>query len=267
MKHKFLLSMMVFVSFSLAACSLFPFGPATQMVPTSAPTSAGLPVSFGNVHLVIPPGLASGASFTTSVNVEYPYINPSFGDMPEHTVITLEGYSLAGKTGQLFIFYADQFAQYTKLTQKIIAELKALPTRSNTDVPADLATIFYAQTRFLASTEFYGIRYLTEPLNGFSPINNASVFYYYQGLSLDGKYYVEAIFPVNAVFLAPDANPDAPVPAGGIPFSVDSMTDPAMVQQYYNAVKDKLNTADASVFSPLLGTIDELIESIDVDYY
>lgn len=264
MKRTFLLLMLVCVSLSLAACSLFPFGPVTQPAPTTAPTPSGLPVTFGNISLVIPVGLASGASFTTSVNVEYPYINPSFGDMPEHTIITLEGYNLAGKTAQIFLFQADQFAQYTELTQNIISELALLPTRSNTDVPADLATIFYAQTRFLSSSQFYGIRYLTEPLNGFSPINNFAVFFYYQGLSLDRKYYVEAILPVNATFLAPDQNPDSPVPAGGVPFSADSMFDPAMVQQYYNSVKDKLNTADASAFSPLLSLLDELIQSIQV---
>jgi hypothetical protein len=255
---------MICALLSLASCSLFPFGLGTQTVPTTAPTPSGLPVTFGNISLVIPIGLASGASFSTSVDVEYPYLNPSFGDMPEHTVITLDGFSLQGKIPRILVFQADQFAQYTELTQKIISALQALPIQSNTDVPADLATTFFAQTKFLSSSNFYGIRYLTESLNGYSPINNADIFYYYQGLSLDKKYYSEALIPINATFLAPDSNPDSAFPAGGVPFSINSMGDATAVQNYYNSVKDKLNTADPAAFSPSLGLLDELVQSIQV---
>ncbi len=255
---------MICTILSLAACSLIPFGPATQAAPTTAPTPSGLPVNFGNVSLVIPSGLASGASFSTSVDVEYPYINPSFGDMPEHTVIELNGFSLQGKIPRILVFQADQFAQYTESTQKIIAALQALPAQSNTDVPADLSTTFFAQTKFLSSSNFYGIRYLTEVLDGYSPINNEDIFYYYQGLSMDRKYYIEALIPINSTFLAPDSNPDSAVPVDGIPFSVNSMGDVTAIQNYYNAVKDKLNTADPSAFTPSLGLLDELIQSIHI---
>lgn len=253
---------MVCVMLTLAACSLIPSGsPTSTVTPTAIP---GIPVSNGNISLVIPTGLASNADFSTSTEVEYPYINPSNGDMPEHTVITLSEFALQGTTPRILVFQADQFAQYTELTQKIIAELQVLPVQSNTDVPADLQATFFAQTKFLSSSSFYGIRYLTEVLNGYSPINNMDIFYYYQGLSLDGKYYVEALLPIHATFLAPDSNPDSVIPAGGIPFSVSSMGDVTAVQNYYNAVKDKLNTADPAAFTPLLATLDELIQSIRV---
>jgi hypothetical protein len=264
MTKKILSLAMVWVLSSLAACSLVPFGPETQTAPTITPGATGLPVNSGNIKLVIPIGLANGASFHTSVAVEYPYINPSFGDMPEHTLISLDGFNLPGKTARILVFQADQFAQYTELTQKIVSALQILPAQSNTDVPADLATTFFAQTKFLSSNQFYGIRYLTEALNGYSPINNADIFYYFQGLSLDRKYYIEAIIPVNATLLAPDSNPDSAVPAGGVLFSINSMGDPAAVQNYYTSVKDKLDTTDPSAFTPLLGSLDELVRSIQM---
>jgi hypothetical protein len=252
------------VFISLAACNLIPLETATQAALTTTPTRSGVPVTFGKISLIIPIGLASGASFSNSVGVEYPYSNPSFGNMPEHTVITLDGFCLQGKTPRILVFQADQFTQYTELTQKIITALQALPAQSNTDVPSDLATTFFAQTKFLSSTQFYGIRYLTEVLNGYSPINNADIFYYYQGLSLDKKYYIEAIIPIKATFLAPDSNPDSAVPAGGVPFSINSMGDPNAVQGYYNTVKEKINTFDLSAFTPLLGELDKLVQSIQV---
>jgi len=262
MSKKILSSVMIGVLFSLAACNLIPSSSPTQAALPTGTITSGIPISNGNISLVIPTGLASSASFSNSVDVEYPYINPSFGDMPEHTIITLNGFTLQGKTPRILVFEADQFAQYTEMTQKIITALQVLPVQSSTVVPADLATTFFAQTKILSSSSSNGLRYLTEVLTGFAAINNQDIFYYYQGLSADKKYYMEAIIPINALFLVADTNPSSLVPSDGIPFPFDPLTDVNAIQNYYNQVKEKLDATDLSAFSPSVGLLDELIQSI-----
>lgn len=257
MSKKILSSMMVITLLLLAACSLIPSGSPTATV------SSGIPTTYGNISLVIPTGLASGASFSTSTDVEYPYINPSNGDMPEHTVVTLNGFSLQGKTPRILVFQANQYAQYSELTQKTIAALQMLPAQSSTEVPTDLSATFLAQTKYLGDENAYGLRYLTEILIGVVPINNQDIFYYYQGLSADKKWFIEAIIPVNATFLVADSNPSSVVPADGIPFPFDAVNNNT-VEDYFNAVKVKLDATDLSAFSPSLGLLDQLIQSIHI---
>ena len=264
MRKNILFLSSIFSLLIMAACSVIPTVPPSQPISPTATTPNGMPISFGNVSLVIPTGLAGGASFATSVDVEYPYINPSFGDMPEHTVITLNGYSLQGGIPRILIFPADHYSQYTELTQKIIAALQAFPVQSSDQVPADLATTFFAQTKRLANGNATGLRYLTEVLTGVAPINNKDIFYYYQGLTSDGKYFIQAVIPVNADFLVADSNPSSVIPADGIPFPFDTLSDANATQNYYNAVQVKLNSTDLSAFTPSLSLLDELIQSIHV---
>jgi hypothetical protein len=84
------------------------------------------------------------------------------------------------------------------------------------------------------------------------------LFYTFQGLTSDGKYYVAAILPINAAFLAADENPASPIPQDGIPFNMDQP------QQYFDAVIQKLNSTDPNTFTPGLPSLDTLIQSITV---
>ena len=105
---------------------------------------------------------------------------------------------------------------------------------------------------------------LTEVLTGYAPINNQNIFYYYQGLSTDGKWFIQAIIPIQAAFLVADSDPNSVVPADGIPFPFDTVNDVNAFQNYYDAVKVKLDATDLSAFTPSLGLLDELIQSIHV---
>jgi hypothetical protein len=69
---------------------------------------------------------------------------------------------------------------------------------------------------------------------------------------------VEAILPLQAVFLAPDEDPSSPLPPGGIPFN---MYDPGT---YYQDVANRLNATPPDGFTPSLSTLDALIQSIYV---
>ncbi len=90
--------------------------------------------------------------------------------------------------------------------------------------------------------------------------NNNDLFYNFQGLTSDGRYYIIAILPVNAPFLAADSNiPQTSLPPDGIPLSG---LDPD--EAYYNAVVSKLNQTAPDVFTPSLNALDALTQSIAI---
>lgn len=78
--------------------------------------------------------------------------------------------------------------------------------------------VFHSNERPFAFQNGTGIRFLTQYAQAPYPVNNFSLFYTFQGLTNDGKYYVAAILPINAAFLSPDGNPDTPLPVDGVPF-------------------------------------------------
>jgi len=96
----------------------------------------------------------------------------------------------------------------------------------------------------------------------FAPITNEDLFYYYQGITNDGAYFVSAFFHVNASYLVTDGKLDSVTPADGVPFDNSPSLDfPA----YLGAVTQKLNATPAENFSPSLLLLDQIVESIQVN--
>jgi len=82
------------------------------------------------------------------------------------------------------------------------------------------------------------------------------LFYYFHGITNDGNYYVQVVLPIQAPFLAPDNNPNSPLPQNGIPFHGD--------QSYFSAVEQQLNATPPNQFSPSLSSLDALVQSITI---
>ena len=223
-------------------------------------TPDGTPVETAEVSFLIPNGVANNATSSMNTNVEYPYINPSNGDMPQHAAITLNLYSVTGTvyTPQIMIFRAEEYSQYSELTASTITTLQSFQYTDGQPLPAELDTNFTAQTHTVNFQNGHGVRYLTQVFQSFLPVNNSDLFYYYQGMTNDGKYFVQATLPINAAFLPADSSPNAPVPADGIPFNPDDF------QGYLNNVAAKLNATQTYDFNPYLDALDEMIASMQV---
>ncbi len=242
--------------------------PATSPAATTVPTQnapQGTNVTFENVSLVIPPSLGSGANTVKNEDVEMPpFVNPSFGPMPQHIVITINGYPIP-REARIAIFKASEYASYTDLTKIIISELQSLNFQAGSEVPPDLGSTFTAQAAPAAIQNGHGLRYVTEIMQAEVPISNDETFYYYQGMTNDGAYFVQAVFPVSASFLAPTSGADAVIPADGIQFPPFSNPNVTMddINAYYAAITQKMNSAPND-FTPSLTTLDALIQSIIV---
>jgi hypothetical protein len=103
-----------------------------------------------------------------------------------------------------------------------------------------------------------GIRALTEYAQYYAPINNNELIYQFIGLTTDEKYYIIAILPISAPFLAENEKPDAPVPTEGVPIPTDVGPNDA----YYASITEKLVALPPESFTPSLNTLDLLIQSI-----
>lgn len=229
--------------------------PATAS--SSAP--AGLPIAYGNLRLVIPPELATGTTNTTTADVEFPYTNPSLGPMPEHSKIILNGYPVQGTlfAPQITAFRAGEYSRYGPITQEIVVALQGLHYSAGQPLPSGFpAGVLDAKIQELDFAHGRGVRFLTQFDQAPLPVINHELFYYFQGLTTDGNWYVQAILPVQAPILAADDNPASPLPPGGIPFDTNQL------QAYFDAVSAKLNATSPEQFTPSLASLDALIQSI-----
>lgn len=233
------------------------FDAMTAAAPPPATQASGLPVSHDNISFIIPLELNASATASTSTEVEYPYVNPSGGPMAEHVVFDLTNYPVQGGA-RIMVFKASEYAAYGKSVQDIVTALLA-GQDANQPLPKELARGFHAQAKSVQFQNGHGVRYLTEELSYFAPITNKEIFYYYQGITNDGTYFVAAIFHINAAFLIAEGN--APTPPDGIPFNYP--TDPDF-EKYLNQVSQKLNDTPAENYSPSLLLLDKLIESMQV---
>jgi hypothetical protein len=128
--------------------------------------------------------------------------------------------------------------------------------------PINAGQVFYAQADFLNFRNGSGIRYITQFDQAPLAINNQEIFYTYQALSSDGKYYVVVTMPINAPFLVADNNPASITPADGIALNYSDFN---AFPQYVNDMATKLNSTAPEVFTPSLAQLDKMIQSIQVD--
>ncbi|HEX7541208.1 MAG TPA: hypothetical protein VF352_03680, partial [Anaerolineales bacterium] len=118
------------------------------------------------------------------------------------------------------------------------------------------AQIFHAQYQVLPFASGGGIRYLTEYAQYYAPVNNNDLFYTYQGLTSDGKYWVSAILPINNPILPANAVN----PPGGL--SWDEFNN--NYGPYITDMIDQLNSQTSGSYTPTLAALDALVTSITI---
>lgn len=245
----------------------------TAQASTAAPTQAspqanGTSVSCQNVSFVIPTGLAGG------VNAEaVPAVAEGSGAPwevgPAHAKCTLTEYALQGKFHEptIFIYPADEYAQAQPGAAEQIDRLKKIlggftPMKETLPIVPffNAGPLIAARIQVIPFQKGNGVRALTQYAQYSAPINNHDLFYHFQGLTSDNKYYVIAILPMTASLLAENDQPNAPLPAGGVPIPAGGTPDDA----YYTAVTEKLDALAPDAYAPSLNTLDALIQSIQV---
>ncbi len=234
--------------------------PTPTLTPTvtPSPTPQVISIAYQNISVLVPANLANSATITNTTGIEFPYTNPSAGTMPQHIKMILNGYPIQGTTlqPQILVFPAEQYSQYGN-GNRYISGLRNLHYQHGQPFPQNLpAGSLDAAVQSINFASGSGIRYLTQFDQNPLPINNHELIYYFHGITSNGRYYLEAILPVQAPFLAPNSNPNSPLPPNGIPFQ--------MGQSYFNTIAQQLNAISPVQFNPALTVLDSLIQSISV---
>jgi hypothetical protein len=191
--------------------------------------------------------------------------NTITGAMPEYIRLTLQGYPIAEHilTPQISVYEVESLGVNEAALQATQNLHDLLRNRQIGEaIPAlplvNARQAMHPQVEFLDFQNGTGVRFLTQYNQGFTPINNRQLCYTFQGLTIDGKYFLSVVLPVNLPGLPPDGR-------------IEELNDPAKLDQYVNNYNKNLaetitliDQQPAEAFTPDLGLLDALVESIEV---
>lgn len=189
---------------------------------------------------------------------------------PEHLIFSLENYALPEtccnplNQPQIIVYPVVQMSEQNPVATTQITALQtylASPPANLMDQFVEIpflplfnaAQTFHTQVRFVDFQNGKGVRYLTQYSQGPMPVNNASIFYTFQGITNDGSYYVAVTMPVTHPSLKNNAEEVFDLEGDAF------MTDPI---NYINGVTQALDSLDPGTFTPGLDALDAMIQSL-----
>jgi hypothetical protein len=252
--------------------------PATAEAPIAMPVN-GIELNLGGVYMVLPPCMAVNATGTIIPAAPYDENSGPMEYHPENRKITFQGYPISGSFfdpattthGGITIYPIAEFVAMNQLIATKVAEMQTLlaaQPAAPDKIPLlpifNASQIFSSNEKYLSFQNGQGIRFLTEYAQYYAPVNNHDLFYTFQGITTDGKYWVSVILPVNAAYL--QASPDSiSVPPGGL--LAPQMGAPnfeADMAAYMVNMLNLLNTTPDASFIPGLDCLDQYIQSLHI---
>ncbi len=228
---------------------------------TPIPTPTGIfpapNTTCNKITLYIPPALASGSSCKTGV-AEGMGPGNSLGNADQ---LLLQGYTLSGRPDnpQLLLYSVQELQQ--AVPSFTITDLQALingQAPGVQDLPylpiGESAQIIRLKYKVVSFRNGSGIRYLMQQGQMTYPINNQDIFYTFQGLTSDGKYWVSARLPIS--------NPVLPENGNTLPNGESMSAFSQNFSAYIAALTSQLNAETGGSFSPAIPALDKLISSI-----
>ena len=233
---------------------------ATEAVP-AGPTPNQ---TYNGASFYLDPAVASGASAQS-----LPAVQPSadavpWEVMPEHDVISLNGYlpSNTFHSPKILIIPADAYAAMDENAANRINELKTLlaarPASITGGIPRlpfwNAGEVFHAKVRYIDFPGGSGIGYLSQYAQAMVPINNDELFYSFQGLTSDGRWLISAVLPVS--------HPDLPADSSLSQAEYENLIN--TFESYLASALADLNAKADNSFTPNLEKLDELFRSLTI---
>jgi hypothetical protein len=238
--------------------------PAPTAIPTSRPAAEPTRVQNGPGTSVTVNANGVAQSYAAQMVAAVPASagGPYWEAMPQYTQLTLTGYPITNHLmqPQIFVYPASDLATANEGAGKVAADLQTLLQNRQAGQKLPFLPLFnasqvmHAQVNYLDFKNGKGVRYLTQFDQGPLPINNHELIYTYQGLTSDGKFYMAAVLPVNLASLPADEKVTGQEPPE---FGTDFL-------KYLDNVAGALNQQPASAFTPDLGRLDALVQSIEI---
>lgn len=247
------------------------------VLPAPPPPPQPLQVFGETVQFLVDPTLAYDVRYEVMPAVTGEQAGGfTFSVLPEHKMFTfvdpyVDPATLYRQTvnaypePRLFVFPAAEYAAMNPLAAEQITQLQSLLEEQPAEVEGALPflplpnghQVFNVQVEYLTfgggeGIGGQGVRYLTTYNQEPRQINNAELFYTFQGLTGDGAHYVAAQFPVAAPNL----------PAESDIADVDAFM--AGYDQYLAGTIAALDELNPAGFTPDLAQLDAVISSIQI---
>ena len=116
--------------------------------------------------------------------------------------------------------------------------------------------VLHAKSSFFGFKNGQGLRYLTCYSQAMVQVDNACLFYTYQGETADGKYYVSVIFPIS---LPPISHPDFKTKFDA------AATDSKKYEAYVKEMTTTIDQAKLEDFNPIINDLDQLLMTLSVE--
>lgn len=242
--------------------STAPVEPTTEFIPPNVPTPN---VDYEGITFYRDNALA--ASWKSEiVPADIPNTDtPEALLLPSHFHFAFEGYPLAGTfhDPRIYVFPVRNFEDYNSAGVEVITKLqqflKDRPANISGSIPFlpifPAAQAMRAQVAYLNFQNGSGVRFLTQYGQAATPINNNEMFYTFQGITLDGHYYVSVMMPIS----------HSSLPADGSKIPGD---DPSAFANnypsYIQKLEQQLGEAVSSSFNPSLELLDTLVQSLSI---
>lgn len=161
---------------------------------------------------------------------------------------------------QVYVYAVDELkaldpsvAQNVEALQKILADGTVEADQQIPVFPIIPASqVFHAQTEILDFVNGTGVGFITYYAQDVSPIQSSRVFWTFQGITLDNKYYVSIFWPIASPALPPDK-------------SISGKEYKAFVkgyQEYLNALTTTLDSLPPAAFNPNLSLLENMARSV-----
>jgi hypothetical protein len=243
----------------------------TELIPEATDTSQpsveiGPFIQLNWFSLNLPSSIATNAQSTVVAAVSPSDQIAPWEISPQHEEMAFTGYILSDTfhDAKISLFPVQDYIAIEPLIADQVAKLqKIIQDRSKDpgDVPIlpmwNAAQVFLSNPVYLDFQNCSGIRYLTQYGQAVMPINNHDLFYSFQGLTSDGKYWISAVLPVNHPSL--QATYDNPLPSDMDQFY-------ANYEQYTTLLRANLDTQPVDTFTPSLADLDAMIDSIVITH-
>ena len=245
------------------AATVAPEPPTATIQPEVA--SDGKDISADGISFFLPATVAADSIGSAYKVKPVTADTPFWEKMPDHFLFLFKGYQQTNSMHQPRI-YIWPIAEYINANPSFEATVTLLKSLLSQKTTVDLSTaelpfppIFNAGKvvsllpEFLELKNGSGLRYLTFFSQATMPITNQGLFYTFQGITADEKYYINAVLPIS----------QADIPADDSSFQIDTAFYDHY-ETYLAQVQSQIAEAPTDSFKPDLPSLDGMISSLEV---
>lgn len=185
---------------------------------------------------------------------------------PTYFEFSFGNYAIADHfhTPLIVVYPVDEYRAISTDASAIIDNLQGtLANRppGGTDSRLPFLPMWPAQQMFSAKVGYFdfqngaGVRYLTMYGQAVYPVDNQNLFYTFQGLTNDGRYYISAVLPITNINLPYDGSTEVD----------DWMAFDENWQTYITDTVHWLNQQPSANFFPDLSMLDQMMATFNID--